>query len=128
MTSCDRKEKTFVVVCASGFENIGRAKTALMFATLAASANYRTILYAVQDGIDIVKKSTAAQFENPPPGMPTLAQRLGEAIEAGVEILVCSQVMKNRKIKEEDLIEGAQIAGAMTLIQLTAEAEGTLSF
>lgn len=128
MASGDGNNKTFVVVCASGFENVGRAKTALMFATLAASSNFRTIFYAVQDGIDIVKKSTAAKFENPAPGMPTIAQRLGEAIEAGVEILVCSQVMKNRGIDEEDLIEGAQAAGAMTLIKLTAEAEGTLSF
>ncbi len=35
-------DDVFIVLCASGFE---RVRSALMFATLAASANYRTVLY-----------------------------------------------------------------------------------
>lgn len=123
-----KSEKLFVVVNASGFENIGRAKTALMFAALAASADYRTVLYVVQDGIDLVIEGGIEKFENRTQGVPTLSQRLQEALDAGVEILVCSQVMRNRNIHEKDLVKGSKVAGAMTLIKLASEAEGTLSF
>ncbi len=118
----------FIVLCASGFENVARARSALMFASLAVSANYRTILYCIQNAVDIMVKGEIEKYEAPQPGVPTLSQRLNEAMEMGVEIQCCTQTMANKKITETDLIPGIKAAGAMNLIVLTTQAKGTISF
>jgi len=121
-------EKHFIVLCTSGFEKISSARSALMFATLAASASLKTILFCVQNAVDIMVKGSIEKNERPVPGVPTLAQRLQEALEMGVEIQCCTQTMANKKIAEADLLPEVKAAGAMNLIVLATEAHGTLSF
>ena len=120
--------KLFVILCASGFENSPRVRSALMFATLAASAEYRTILYCVQEAVDVMVKGAIENHEKPKPGVPTLRQRLDEAMEMGVEIQCCTQTMANMDITEKDLLPGVKPAGAMSLITLTSQAAGSLCF
>ena len=121
-------EDIFVVLCASGFDNMERTRSAVMFATLAASANYKTILFCIQKGVEVLVKGAIEQNEVPKPGVPTLSQRLSEAMEMGVEIQSCTQSMANKKISEEDLISGVKSGGAMNLIVLSSKAKGNLSF
>ena len=120
--------KLFVILCASGFENIPRVRSALMFATLAASAEYRTILYCVQEAVDVMVRGAIEEKEKPQPNVPTLRQRLDEAMEMGVEIQCCTQTMANNNITEQDLLPGVKPAGAMGLITLTSQAAGSLCF
>jgi len=121
-------EENFIVLCASGFDSIARTRSALMFATLAASANFRTILYCIQDAVDVMVKGSIEKNEAPQPGVPTLSQRLSEAMEMGIEIQCCTQSMANKKLTEDDLIQGVKGAGAMNLIALATEAKGVLCF
>jgi len=118
----------FIVLCASGFENAARVRSALMFAALAASADYRTILYCIQSAVDVMVKGCIEEQERTQPGLPTIRQRLDEALEMGVEIQCCTQTMANKNITEADLIPGVKPAGAMALITLTSQAAGSLSF
>ena len=120
--------KLFIILCASGFENIPRVRSALMFATLAASAEYRTILYCVQEAVEVMVKGAIEEQEKPQPNVPTLRQRLDEAMEMGVEIQCCTQTMSNKNIPEKDLLPGVKPAGAMSLITLTSQAAGSLCF
>ena len=121
-------EKQFVVLCASGFEKIANARSALMFASLAAAADLKTILFCVQNAVDIMVKGSIEKNEKPVPGVPTLSQRLQEALEMGVEIQCCTQTMANKKITENDLLPQIKAAGALNLIDLAVNARGTLSF
>ncbi|NIO05912.1 MAG: hypothetical protein GTN74_15310 [Proteobacteria bacterium] len=121
-------EKLFVVLCVTGFEKIANARSALMFASLAAAADFKTILFCLQNAVDIMVKGAIEENERPEPGVPTLAQRLEEALEMGVEIQCCTQTMANKHITEDDLIPQVKAAGAMNLIVLATEAEGTLCF
>lgn len=118
----------FIVLCASGFEDISKARSALMFSSLASAANYRAILYCIQNAVDIMIKGTVEKYEISQPGAPTLAQRLNEALEIGVEIQCCSQTMANKKLTQQDLIPGVTVAGAMNLITLATKAKGTICF
>lgn len=132
-TSPERPEgkagaRLFVVVCSSGFEDTGRIRSALMFATLAALSNHRAVLYCIQDAVDVMVKGAVEKSEIPTPGAPRIARRLAEAHEAGVEILCCSQTASNKGLSQEDFIEGVRIAGAMELIELSGRAETVLSF
>jgi len=128
MSAGKMEKDLFVVMNVSGFDKVPNARSALMFATLAAAAEFRTVLFCTQNGVDIMVKGAIEKNEKPQPGVPTLAQRLQEALETGVEIQVCTQAMTNKKIKEEDLVEGATAQGAMHLIGLAASAKGILSF
>ena len=121
-------QKHFIVLCTSGFERSASARSALMFATLAAAASLKTILFCVQNAVDIMVKGSIEKNERPVPGVPTLAQRLQEALEMGVEIQCCTQTMANKKIAEADLLPEVKAAGAMNLIVLATEAHATLSF
>ncbi len=121
-------KKQFVVLCATGFEKIANARSALMFASLAAAADLKTILFCVQNAVDIMVKGAIEKNEKPVPGVPTITQRLEEALEMGVEIQCCTQTMANKKIKEEDLIPAVKAEGAMNLIDIAANAHGTLCF
>lgn len=121
-------EDLFIVLCTSGFERVPSVRSALMFATLAASADYKTILFCVQGAVDIMVKGAIEKNEKPDPNAPTLSQRLSEALELGVEIQCCSQTMVNKKYSEDDLVPGIKIAGAMNLIVLAAKAKGTICF
>ncbi len=121
-------KKQFIVLCASGFERIANARSALMFASLAAAAGLKTILFCIQNAVDIMVKGAIEKNEKPQSGVPTLAQRLQEALEMGVEIQCCTQTMANKKIAEDDLIPEVTAAGAMNIIYLTTRAHGTLCF
>lgn len=123
-----RTDEVFVILCASGFDNIARARSALMFASLAAAAEYKAVLYCIQTGVDIMVKGAIEKNEKLQSGTPTLADRLREALALGVKIQCCSQTLANKGLTKEDLIEEVQIAGAMNLIELTARASGSLSF
>jgi len=118
----------FIVLCASGFENIARARSALMFAALAASADYCTVLYCIQNAVDLMVKGRIEEQEKPQCDVPTLRQRLDEALEMGVKIQCCTQTMANKIIREDELIAGVKAAGAMSLIEMTSRAKGSLSF
>jgi predicted peroxiredoxin len=122
------RNELFIVLCASGFENVPRVRSALMFAALAASANYRTILYCIQNAVDVMVRGAVEERERPQPGVPSLARRLCEALDMGVEIQCCTQTMANKNISEAELLGGVKPAGAMSLIDLTSQARGSLCF
>ncbi len=124
----NRLDNLFIVLCASGLENPARVRSALMFASLAAAANYKTILYCIQNAVDIMVNGVLERQEKAEPGAPTIGQRLHEAFDMGVEIQCCTQTMANKNIKPEDLMPGVMPAGAMSLIDLASHAKGSLCF
>jgi predicted peroxiredoxin len=123
-----RLDNLFIVLCASGFENPARMRSALMFASLAAAANYRTILYCIQNAVNVMVNGVLESQEKGDSGAPTIGQRLQEALDMGVEIQCCTQTMANKNITSDSLIPGVVPAGAMSLIDLASHARGSLCF
>ncbi len=127
MDEATAKPQKFLVMLSSGLNTPQFARSALMFATIAASMGWETYLYCAQDGVEAMVKG-AAEKDVVAPGLPSLKQRLLEALEAGVKIQVCSTSVQNRKLKKEDLIPEVEIAGGAVLIEHATESAGTLSF
>jgi predicted peroxiredoxin len=121
------KRKKFAVQLSTGARDVGKVKSAFMFATLAQYSGCDTVVYCVQDGADALVKG-AIREEGLPPGVPTFEQRLREAREAGVRFQLCEQVAMNRNLTEKDLIEGVEIAGGIHLIVYALEYDGVLFF
>lgn len=123
----NRGRKKFAVQLSTGARDVGKVKSALMFAAIAQYSGCDTVLYCVQDGADALVRG-AIREEGLPPGVPTFEQRLREAREAGVRFQLCEQVAMNRHLTREDLVEGAEIAGGIHLIVYALEYDGVLFF
>jgi len=113
---------------ASGARNVGRMKSALMFATIAQCSGCDAVVYCVQDGADAVIKGKIREEGLVPSGGATFEQRLDDALKVGVTFQLCQQVAKNRNLTKEDLIEGTQIVGGIHLITYALEYDGMLCF
>lgn len=121
------RKKRFLVLLTMGLNAPAPARSAFMFATLAAAAYLDTVVYCVQDGAGLMVKGVAER-EKVKPGIPTLVQRIAEARAAGVRFQVCEQTAVNKGIREEDLIEGAEIVGGAVLINHALNCDGMLCF
>ncbi len=126
--SSKKQRKKFVVQLSTGARDVGKVKSALMFAALAQYSGCDTVIYCVQDGADAVVKGVIREEGMLPQGIPTFEQRIQEAVEAGVKFQVCEQAAKNRNLTKADLIEGAEIAGGIHLITYALECDGMLFF
>ena len=123
-----KERKKFAVQLSSGVKDIGKVKSAIMFATIAQCSGCDTVVYCVQDGADAVVKGKIREEGTLPPGIATFEQRLADALAAGVKFQLCQQVAVNRNLKKEDLIEGTDILGGIHLIQYALEFDGMLCF
>ncbi len=124
----DMQRKKFAVQLSSGMKDVGRIKSAIMFATIAQCSGCDAVVYCVQDGADAVIKGKIKEEGTLPPGIATFEQRLADALAAGVKFQLCQQVAVNRGLKKEDLIEGTQILGGIHLINYALEYDGMLFF
>jgi predicted peroxiredoxin len=122
------KRKTFAVQLSSGMKDVGKVKSAIMFATIAQCSGCDAVVYCVQDGADAVIKGKIKEEGTLPPGIATFEQRLADALAVGVKFQLCQQVAVNRGLKKEDLIEGTQILGGVHLINYALEYDGMLFF
>jgi len=120
--------KRFCVQLSTGGRDVGKVRSALMFATLARLSDCDTVLYCVQDGADAVVKGRIREEGTLPPGVPTYEQRLAEARAAGVRFQLCGEAARIRNVTQEDLVEGTEITGGIQLITYALEYDGMLFF
>lgn len=123
-----RERKRFAVQLSSGIRDIGKVKSAIMFATIAQTSGCDTVVYCVQEGADAVIKGAIREEGTLPPGIATFEQRLADALAAGVKFQLCQQVAVNRNVQKDDLVEGTEILSGIHLIQYALEFDGMLFF
>lgn len=123
-----KQRKKFAVQLSTGISDVGKVKSAIMFATIAQCSGCDAVVYCVQDGADAVVKGKIKEEGLLPPGVPTFEQRLADALQVGVKFQLCEQVAKNRGLAKGDLIDGAQIVGGIHLITYALEYDGMLYF
>ena len=122
------QRKKFAVQLSSGMKDVGKIKSAIMFATIAQCSGCDAVVYCVQDGADAVIKGKIKEEGTLPPGVATFEQRLADALAVGVKFQLCQQVAVNRGLKKEDLVDGTQILGGIHLINYALEYDGMLFF
>ena len=122
------QRKKLAVQLSSGMKDVGKIKSAIVFATSAQCSGCDAVVYCVQDGADAVIKGKIKEEGTLPPGVATFEQRLADALAVGVKFQLCQQVAVNRGIKKEDLVDGTQILGGIHLINYALEYDGMLFF
>ena len=109
-----------VIVLSCGTDNPNRSTRAVHLATIAHKEGKRATLFLLDEGVYIAKKGLADHLRA---ATGDVADDLIAYLQAhDVPILVCTPCAKTRQITESDLIEGARLATAAELIQMSCEA------
>jgi tRNA 2-thiouridine synthesizing protein D len=102
----------------------GREKpyTALRFALTALTDGHEATAILIQDGIFVAMKS------QDPAEYPNTMEYLQMAIDEGLKVIVCGVCCQARGIKQDDLVDGAEIVGMHEIVEACAQSDNTVSF
>jgi len=121
----EKKEK-ILYVQTSGVDTPERLYTPFTLAITAASTDVEAYLFFVGKGITVVKKGEAEKVQLG--ALPPLKEVMIEAVEAGVNLLVCEESLKLYGLNWRDLYKQALPVGPVTLNDLLLTTDAALSF
>lgn len=119
-------EEKIVYIATHAGEDPERATFPFMLANAAQAMDVEAVIVLQGTGVYLAKKGYVDHVHAS--GLPPLKQLMESFFQQGGKLLVCTPCIKERKISEEDLIEGAvPIAGA-TLVQELLSAKATVVY
>jgi predicted peroxiredoxin len=107
-------------------DDADKATVGFVVASAAAASAQDTTVFLSSNGAYLGKKGEAGKIHEE--GFAPLAELLDGYLEAGGKLLVCSPCAKKRGIGEDDLVEGAQIVGGGTVVEIMARGAATLTY
>ncbi|MFX1563170.1 MAG: DsrE family protein [Promethearchaeota archaeon] len=119
------KNKILYVVT-SGTDTPERLYAPFILATTAKSMEIDATIYFLIKGVTVVKKGEAEKIKLG--SFPSLNNVIEQALEAGVELLVCDQSTQLLGLGRGDYIDGVKIVGSATLNDLAISADGIITF
>jgi uncharacterized protein len=105
--------------CTHGRDDPERAIVPFIAANVAAASGQEAVVVLTIEGAWLCRQGYADTVKAD--GFPNLSELLASFVEAGGEIWGCSACTTPRGITEADLITGAQIVGAATIVAAVAE-------
>jgi predicted peroxiredoxin len=118
-------EKMVYIVTHAG-EDPERATFPFMLATAAQAMDVEAVVVFQGVSVFLAKKGYLEHVAAA--GLPALKDLVGKYLEAGGKLLVCTPCVRDRKIEESDLIEGAELIAAARLNQEILSANATLVY
>jgi uncharacterized protein len=105
--------------CTHGRDDPERAIVPFIAANVAAASGQEAVVVLTIEGAWLCRQGYADTVKAD--GFPNLSELLASFVEAGGEIWGCSACTTPRGITEADLITGAQIVGAATIVAAVAD-------
>ena len=124
----DPEGKRILVIQTHGVETPRRTYSPLFYAMAAAAMEMEVMVWFTMDGTSQLKKGAAEKVKLDPASDVTLKTMLEQTMEAEVELRVCQQSMALFDMTKEDLIDGVEILGATSVIDLTLRADHVMYF
>ena len=119
--------KTFCVTITECKNNGDKATVGFVVANAALGSDKDTMVFLSTDGVWAAEKNAAAEINEGEPFKP-LAELVTNFLAAGGKIAVCAPCCKKRGITQEDLFEGAQIAGGAFLVEWMSNGAPTITY
>jgi predicted peroxiredoxin len=119
------KEKIVYIVTHAG-EDPERATFPFMLATAAQAMEVEAVVALQGSGVFLAKKGYLDHVSGA--GLPPLKDLVNTFIKENGRIIVCAPCIRERKIEESDLIEGARVGAAAALTQEILSANATLVY
>ncbi|MDT7901661.1 MAG: DsrE family protein [Acidianus sp.] len=127
MSQEQEQKKKILIVVTHGPEDLDRTYAPLFMASIAASMEYETSVFFMIKGPLLLSK--AWQEEERKKGNNPFIRFFDMARDNGVKMYVCIQSLKDMcHMNERDVVEGVELVGGSTLIDLTMDADRTLFF
>lgn len=120
------EQRELVIVNSRGLDD-ERSSVAWSIANTAVASDMEVTVFLVASGVDWVRRG-AADVARLNPLDPTMSDMIGNILANGGKILVCPPCAKVRGYSEEDLIDGATVAGAPAMLEVVNRGAGTLAF
>ena len=120
------EKKKLLYVQTSGVDAPKRLYAPFVLAMTAKAMDIDATIYFLGLGVTVVKKGMAETVKEGE--FPTLKKIMDQAINAGVELLVCEQSTQLLSMERGDFIPEAKVVGAATLNDLVLDADGTMWF
>jgi predicted peroxiredoxin len=118
--------REIVIVNSRGLDD-ERSSVAWSVANTAAASDMAVTVFLVAAGADWARKG-AADVAHPNPLDPTIREMIDNVLANGGQILVCPPCAKVRGYTEDDLIDGATLAGAPAMLAVVNRGAATVSF
>lgn len=115
-----------VVISTTGTENQEKATLPFVVATAAQTVDVKVVVILQASAVLLAKKGVAENVNAP--GLLGLNQLISTFIELGGELLLCSPCIKERHIKEDEIIEGAKLIAAGTVVSEVLSAKVVLTY
>ena len=96
-------------------------------ANAAIGSEKETMVFLAIDGVWAAVKGEAEKIDVGSPFAP-LKDLIDKYLKAGGRLLVCTPCTKLRGITEDQLIEGAQLAGGAALVEFLSGGAGSVSY
>lgn len=119
------QEKIVLIVTHAG-EDAERATLPFVLATASQVMEVEPVIVLQGTGVMLALKGYAEHVHAG--ALPPLKSLLDTFLEEGGKILVCGPCIKERKIEESDLIEGAAVTAAGNLVQELISANSTVVY
>ena len=124
----DPEGKKILVIQTHGVETPRRTYSPLFYAMAAAAMEMEAMVWFTMDGTSQLKKGAAEQVQLDPTSDVTLKTMLEQAMDAEVKLAVCQQSMALFDMTTDDLIEGVEILGATSIIDLALRFDHVMYF
>jgi len=124
----DFEGKRILVIQTHGVETPTRTYSPLFYAMAAAAMEMDVMVWFTMNGTNQLKKGEAEKVKLDPNSDVTLRTMLEQAREAGVKLRVCQQSMALWNITKQDLIDGVEILGATSIIDLALNSDHVMYF
>ena len=120
------EDKKLVIVVTRGCDD-ERSSVAWSVANGGIASGYEVTMFLVSSGADWARKG-AADHARLNPLDPPVTEMMQNVIESGGQIMVCPPCAKVRGYEEENLIDGAVLAGSTAMLGVVSEGAKTLTF
>ncbi len=115
-----------VIISTTGPENQEKATLPFVVATAAQTVDVKVVVILQASAVLLAKKGAARNVNAQ--GLMPLEKLIDTFIELGGELLLCSPCIKERFIKEDELIAGSKLVAAGTVVEEVLSATSVLTY
>lgn len=115
-----------LIIATHAEDNPEKATLAFVVAVTAVASEMQPVVALQSMGVYLAKKGYAKMVCES--SFPPIDELIDSYLSSGGRLLVCSPCMKKRGIAPEDLIEGAVVVNAPTLVKEISEAKAVLVY
>ena len=124
----DFEGKKILVIQTHGVDTPKRTYSPLYYAVASAAMEIETTVWFTMNGTNQLRKGVAEMIKLDPSSNVTLASMLQMCLDHEVKLAVCQQSLALWNMTPDDLIDGVEIFGATTIIDLALNYDHVMYF